>query len=278
MPRWAIRHLTTYRYSVDVRFAPHVLRLVPRPDRARVLAKRLHVVPEPVLVTEGLDAFGNTETTLRFDERTQSELRIESFIEVETSEPVAPLGVRAPLLPWSTPGGYELTPFAGRAQHPEVLGFAASLAAQTGHDPLAFLTELTRVLHARTDRQLRLDGAAQPPEETLASARGACRDLSVLFIAACRSLGMAGRFVSGYQGEEQTRDGRRHLHAWAEVWVPEHGFLGWDPMHGVAAGSGHVALAAAPEQAPTMPVEGGYFFNGPSLSSTLDYAIEMEPR
>jgi hypothetical protein len=105
-----------------------------------------------------------------------------------------------------------------------VHAFAQSVAAEVGYEPLAFLERLNRELHARTDRQLRVEGAAQAPEQTLASARGACRDLSVLLLAACRSLGMAGPFVSGYQGQEQTPDGRRHLHAWAEIWLPGLGF------------------------------------------------------
>jgi transglutaminase-like putative cysteine protease len=54
-------------------------------------------------------------------------------------------------------------------------------------------------------------------------------------------------------------DGRRHLHAWAEVVLPGIGYRGWDPMHGVRVGDGHVALCAAATQAATMPVEGGFF-------------------
>lgn len=274
MARWAIRHLTSYRYSVAVRLAPHVLRLTPRPDRIELVTRQLQIWPEPLQCTEQIDSFGNACTQLQFDSTSTTELRVESYVELETPGWVGEVASVPPLLPWTAADG-ALLPYAGYEQHPDVLAFAQSLARQVDHQPLAFLELLNRELHGRTERQLRMDGAAQAPEQTLASARGACRDLSVLFLAACRSLGIAGRFVSGYQGQEQTPDGRRHLHAWAEVWLPGTGFIGWDPMHGVPVGPGHVALAAAPEQSPTMPIEGGYYFDGPSLTSTLDYSIEM---
>jgi transglutaminase-like putative cysteine protease len=96
-----------------------------------------------------------------------------------------------------------------------------------------------------------------------------------LFLAACRCQGLAARFVSGYQAQAQTPDGQRHLHAWAEVFLPGAGFHGWDPMHGVRVGAGHVALCAAPDQAATMPIEGGFFFQGATVNSTLDHSVRI---
>jgi hypothetical protein len=50
---------------------------------------------------------------------------------------------------------------------------------------------------------------------------------------------------------------------------------GWDPTHGVDAGEGHVALSAAPDQAGTMPVVGGFYFAGSSVASTLDFDLRI---
>jgi transglutaminase-like putative cysteine protease len=108
----------------------------------------------------------------------------------------------------------------------------------------------------------------------LATWRGACRDLTVLFLAVSRSLGLPGRFCSGYQAAADTPDGQRYLHAWPEVFLPGVGWRGWDPTHGVPAGEGHVALCAAPDQAGTMPVVGGYYF-GDSITATLDFEVRI---
>jgi transglutaminase-like putative cysteine protease len=124
---------------------------------------------------------------------------------------------------------------AGGAGDPAVDGFARALASEVGQQPLAFLDRLCRALYERTDRQVRHTGDAQSAAETLATRRGACRDLTVLFLAAARSLGFAARFCSGYQAAAQTPDGQRYLHAWPEVFCPA-GWHGWDPTHGIAAG------------------------------------------
>ena len=81
--------------------------------------------------------------------------------------------------------------------------------------------------------------------ETLAPKKqGACRDLTVLFMACCRSVGLASRFVSGYGPGEKNE--HPYLHAWPEVYLPGGGWRGYDPTQGLAVGDGYVALAAGP--------------------------------
>ena len=274
--RWAIRHLTTYRYSTRVAFATHVLRLTPRPDSLRCLARQLQVTPTPLGVTDYVDAFGNSCTRLNFDAGQFDELVIDSRVEVETRAPLGDARPPLALLPWFPFENDGLGAFRERDASPLVSSLAQRLAAEVGSEPLAFFERLCETLYTNIDRQLRFEGAAQTAVETLESGRGACRDLTVLFMAVCRELGVAARFVSGYQGQEQSPDGKRHLHAWPEVFVPELGWLGHDPTHGVPAGAGHVALCASPNQADTMPVEGGFYFNGPTVTSTLEYSIFMD--
>jgi transglutaminase-like putative cysteine protease len=152
--------------------------------------------------------------------------------------------------------------------------FAAELAARSDGDALVFLDRLNRELFSRTERKIRNAGYAQDPEETLATAKGACRDLALLFMAAARSQGLAARFASGYQARSETPDGKRHLHAWPEVFLPGAGWRGYDPTHGCAVTDGHVALCAGPDQLSTMPVEGGFFGDGVSSTITFELAID----
>jgi len=277
--RWVIRHETIYRYNTAVVFAPHVLRLSPRSDSVRTLSRHLHVSPPPLEVIDTTDDFGNGCTRVIFDSNFADQLKIESRVEVQ-SYPRPQEHTRSqhalPSLPWAPPISDSLWPFRRTDGSAEVASLARRLADEVGGAPLSFFRHLSHTLYAMIDRQIRVEGPAQTPAETLALGRGACRDLTVLYLAVCRALGVAGRFVSGYQGQEASPDGKRHLHAWPEVFVPEYGWLGWDPTHDVPVGSGHVALAAAPEQAQTMPVDGGFYFNGPTVTSTLDYAITFE--
>jgi transglutaminase-like putative cysteine protease len=139
--------------------------------------------------------------------------------------------------------------------------------------PGAFLSALNDDLYSRIDRGIRWEGSALPASMTLATRRGACRDIAVLFMSACRAQGIPARFVSGYQARSQTPDGLRHLHAWAEVYLPGLGWRGFDATHGAVVTDGHVALCAGPEQSVTMPVEGG--FMGTAKTSTLDVSVQI---
>ncbi len=178
------------------------------------------------------------------------------------------------MLPWALvdDGKAAGRVFSGGAA---VRAYAGEMAAAADHRPVAFLDRLARDIATRTDLGIRPDGHARTAEETLTLRQGACRDVTVLFLEACRAQGFAGRFVSGYQARPAVEDGRRHLHAWAEVYLPGSGWRGWDVTHGTRVEDGHVALCAAPVQAGTMPIEGGFSFTGPGVRSTLDYHVAI---
>jgi transglutaminase-like putative cysteine protease len=159
---------------------------------------------------------------------------------------------------------------------PAVRAYAEEVAALAAHQPIAFLDRLAEDICNRTHLGIRPDGHARTAEETLAMREGACRDVTVLFLESARALGFAGRFVSGYQAKPAVEDGRRHLHAWGEVLLPGVGWRGWDITHGIRVTDGHVALCAAPDQAGTMPIEGGFSFTGQSVKSTFDYRVAIE--
>lgn len=260
------QHWTRYSYSVPVALGEHVLRLIPQGPSLHLSTHELQVQPQPIWRAEESDLSGNRVVRIRFSGES-SELYVSSRFRVETSAPELPRHVVSAPLPWA----------ASETNLSEaVLCFAQDLARGAKNNPLEFLLALTQRLAERTDRKVRLDGYAQSPEETLVTAKGACRDLTELFLACVRSQGMAGRFVSGYQATAQTPDGQFYLHAWPEVWLPDEGWFGFDPTHGIQVGEGHVPVCAAPSQAGTMPVEGAYTFQGPLLQSILSFGLEIQ--
>jgi len=111
----------------------------------------------------------------------------------------------------------------------------------------------------------REEPGVQAPSETLAHHSGSCRDYAALFIEACRYLGLASRFVSGYLHAPATEAGNASTHAWAEVYLPGSGWKGFDPTIGEVTGARHIAVAVArhPESVP--PVSGS--FTGPNDTS-----------
>jgi transglutaminase-like putative cysteine protease len=268
-----ILHESLYRYDVPVALGSHLLRLTPRATEVRLSSQSLVIEPEPSTWSHEIDVFGNAVTRVNFIGTTER-LRIESQLVLDTSSPL-PLIAQLPQLPLLPPPWDELAAYRHSVVHPSVQHFAESLSSQVGRDPIRYLDHLTRTLHARIEHQVRASGNAYAAELTLESGRGACRDTTRLFLDACRCLGLPGRFASGYQAQAQTPDGQRHLHAWAEIFLPGIGWSGWDATHGVRVGEGHVALCAAPSQAATMPIEGGFFFQGAVVNSTLDHSVRI---
>jgi transglutaminase-like putative cysteine protease len=257
--RFRVVHTTDYAYDIPVALGPHVVRLRPRCDGTlHLLAHDLRVEPAPAGRSDGLDLNGNGVTHLWFS-GTTAQLLIASAFEVETTRTnpfeflLDPGFARLPIR-----GSAELSACrAGREALPAaVVELSDRLAEESGGDTLGFLSALNAHLFRTIVHDLRHDGDPHPPETTLALGAGACRDIAMLFLALCRAQGLAGRFVSGYQARSKRPE--RHLHAWPEVYLPGGGWRGFDPTWGLAIADAHVALAAAPTPAGTMPVEGSY--------------------
>jgi transglutaminase-like putative cysteine protease len=107
----------------------------------------------------------------------------------------------------------------------------------------------------------------------MAQKSGSCRDFAVLFMAACQAVGLAARFVSGYQEGDEAQEARE-LHAWPEVYIPGGGWRGFDPTHGLAVCDRHVPLAAAAHPANAAPVS-GKLKPGCLATTQLNYQIQI---
>ncbi len=155
----------------------------------------------------------------------------------------------------------------------KVDAFARNIAQEVKHNTISFLSTLCLRIHDMMDMTLRLTGDPLSPEELLTNTTGACRDLTVLFMDACRSLGLPARYTSGYFfGDEEFSD--RELHAWAEVYLPGGGWRGYDPTAGLVVSDQHVAVASGPTWNLTAPTTGNY--RGTGANSSLNFEIEVE--
>ena len=84
------------------------------------------------------------------------------------------------------------------AAHPAVRELALAAAVDSERDATRFPLALAQRIRAEFVRETRPEGPPLSPEATIAAGRGACRDLAVLFVACCQTMGLAARFASGY--------------------------------------------------------------------------------
>lgn len=275
-----ITHRTIYSYSREVFLEPHIIRLQPRSDGTqRLIRFEMRIAPQPAGQTPSSDLAGNATVQTWF-ESTTSSLEIVTEFELETlrSNPFDYIftDASAKSLPLKYAGDVadSLSVYLTRAGiHDSVVRFAASIAEKADRQTLPFLLALTNQIQESCEQIIREEGEPEPAEVTLTQKRGSCRDLTVLFIAACRSQGIAARFVSGYQEGDPDQE-KRYLHAWAEVYMPGGGWRGYDPSLGLAVADRHIALAAAAVPALAAPVSGS--FRGTGASATMHATIKIE--
>lgn len=279
--RYQITHITTYTYSQPIRLEPHTIRLRPRCDGWQTLQEfELEVSPKPSGQSAIIDLDGNTMIKAWFDTTLTDQLHIKTRSHVEThcTNPFNYLldswTLKLPLdYPASLQG--QLQPYLighWRSIDPVAVELAQDIYHAVAGDTVTFLMELNQRIYQTCKHSVRETGEPLPPSITWKQQVGSCRDVAVLFMEVCRAIGLAARFVSGYQeGDPDTE--QRYLHAWVEVYLPGAGWRGYDPTLGLAVADGHIALAASAISGSAAPVTGG--FRGQARSQ-LAYELSIK--
>lgn len=277
--KYTITHSTTYTYDGSVFLNPHVLRLQPRSDGFQRLTQYdLKITPAPQGQNSLLDVEGNLLTRCWWGDVPIQTLQVIATSEVETlcDNPFNyileswatrlpfdyPTALSEHLQPYLTP-----THLGSLASDPAATNLAQEIAHSVNWNPIHFLGELNQRIYRRMRYQVREEGDPQPPSITWTQQSGTCRDFVVLFMAACRAVGLAARFVSGYEEGDPAYE--QMLHAWAEVYLPGAGWRGYDPTMGLVVGDRHIAIAASEWPRYAAPITGTHR-GGNGAAATLE--------
>lgn len=313
--RWLrVRHQTSYRYDADVEGAFHLAHLRPRDTATqRIRAWSLVVAPHPDAgvdlasgIRETVDPWGNARQVFAHSQ-VHDRLDVTSAFEAGIAE--QPLPAAGTSQPWravaralrqqagasvhgATRSGSREERRAGRAAFdaaefaldsslaPRATALAdwARPAAEANPGTLELALALMHQVHTEFEYRPQSTSVATGALEALALRHGVCQDFAHVLIGACRSLGLAARYVSGYL-LTQPPPGRPRLvgadasHAWAAVWCPPHGWLALDPTNDVPAGPDHVTLAWGRDYADVAPLRGvirGGRGSAPRVSVTVE--------
>jgi transglutaminase-like putative cysteine protease len=272
-----VRHVTEYSYSQSVKLGPHTLYLYPRTyPHQRLLDYELRIDPTPVRVVRNVDVEGNIQQLVYFSEPTER-LHIEMTMRIESEElnsyDFLLFPFETTLLPFDYPESIRplLLPYMGQdGITAEVRDWAQRIAAGVDHKTIQFLTALSKAIR-QFQYEMRPSGFPLPPDQTLALESGSCRDYTVLFMAACRSLGLAARFVSGYLFGSDLQN--HQLHAWAEVYLPGGGWRGFDPTGDTVVVNRHIFLASTATPRLATPISG--MFSPVGTESSIETSLTM---
>ena len=267
-----ISHKTKYKYDRAVSLSPHIFRLRPAPhSRTPIEAYSIKITPENQFFNWQQDPFGNYLARLIFpDKTTELTIDVEIIADLKTINPfdffVEESAEEYPF-EYSENTKKELLPYLEITDKGKLLKDFLKTIDYSPRKTIYFLIDINRKIYEYLSYNIRMDPGVQTCEESLEQRNGSCRDYAWLFVQTLRHLGFGARFVSGYlvqlKSDEKSLDGPSgpeedftDLHAWAEVYLPGAGWIGFDATSGLLAGEGHIPLACTPSFESAAPVSG----------------------
>ena len=266
MRRLLIKHVTTYQYAEAVTLLPHKLLLRPREGHdIRIESVELDISPAHQLDWQR-DVYDNAVAQVTFLEPASmlsisSRVLIQHYDDQPLNFLVADYAVSFPFQ-YDVAERSDLDPYLSaifEQDQPLLRSWLRQfwISGQVVETYL-LLEWINKAIATGFTYQQREEPGVQTPETTLTRCAGSCRDFATLFIEACRSLGLATRFVSGYLYTPLLPQGQGATHAWSEVYLPGAGWIGFDSTTGLVVGNDHIAVAMGrhPESLP--PVSGSF--------------------
>ena len=274
-------HNLEYSYEESVQLGEHRLCIKPRSHGfQRLINFNLNISPNPKILYPLLAASGEEINRITFEGYTDS-LSIKAISEVETlKHPCILDGVkeRDLTLPFcrsiinrDLQGALE--GWMPNGQHdPSAVELAQESLAGSSNNALSFTFQLIEIIQDRVKYTKRHTGPAWPASRTLRERVGSCRDLAMLMVESCRSVGIPSRFVSGYHFEDPLPK-EFELHAWAELYIPGAGWRGFDPSGKGLIDERYLTLVSSSKSNLTAVITGN-FKGKANLKNNLTWEIK----
>ena len=287
--KYKIKHSTTYQYADFVSLCQNQARLTPKTDRGQICHhSRIEIFPPTNYLQQFTDYFNNNVTV--FEIATQHK----KLIVTMTSEVELLVGAKANVngldMPWKKVRDLLAAPNTAELLKASEFVLPSQLTileegirdyALISFTPDINLIDACKHLMARIFHEFYYDPGfttiSTPLSVVFAQKRGVCQDFAHFALACLRSIGLAGRYISGYietmppEGEEKL-EGADATHAWFDVFLPHCGWIDFDPTNNVLPTDQHITLAVGRDFSDVTPLKGVVFGGGAQL---LDVAVDM---
>jgi transglutaminase-like putative cysteine protease len=255
--------------------SPQVIRLRPAPhSRTQIKGYTLKIKPENHSINWQQDPFGNYLARIVFPEKINHfEVVVEViadmvvinpfdfFIEEYAFKPGFQYekGLKQQLIPYleitdSDPLMLELVNEAKKLHREDM-------------NTTDYLVAINTLINKKLSYNIRMEPGVQSCAETLTLKSGSCRDFTWVLVQLLRHLGYAARFTSGYlvqlKADTKSLDGPSgpendftDLHAWAEVYIPDTGWVEFDSTNNLLVNNQHIRVATGRDFADVVPMKG----------------------
>jgi transglutaminase-like putative cysteine protease len=265
--RLRISHSTTYRYEPAATGVIQILRMTPGSHDGQYVAQWQIDVSTDSRLDVHDDAFGNVTHVITHGPIAELTITAEGLIETHDTGGVLRGSDER------FPPGFFLRSTPLTAVNPAMAAFVRELRAESDSDTLGFLHALMTQIneHMTFDEDPTTSGTSAV--EAFALKRGVCQDYAHIFIACARSGGVPARFVSGHFLRSDGKSSQEAGHAWAEAYVPDLGWIGFDAANCICTTDAHARVAIGLDYLGAAPVRGTRYGGG---METLTVAVKVE--
>jgi transglutaminase-like putative cysteine protease len=256
--------------------------------RQQLMRSELRIRPNPAIMTERVDYFGNTLHIFTIQEP-HKELVVEARSEVKIEETTTSWPQHC--LPWEEatssllkdrgPAGLEAYQFCFESPRIKLRPEFASYALQSfprGRPLREGLLELTARIYKDFHFDSEVTNVRTSTHEVFRKRRGVCQDFAHVQIACLRSINLPARYVSGYL-RTYPAPGKPRLagvdasHAWVSAYCPGFGWVDLDPTNNLVPSNDHVTLAWGRDYGDVSPLHGLIQGGGDHV---LTVSVDME--
>ncbi|MEP6980438.1 MAG: transglutaminase family protein [Nakamurella sp.] len=284
--RYAIEHRTTYTYSDDVSASYGRGYLRPRDlSSQRCLTHQVRTTPPAADSSVGLDVYGNNEFFFHVT-AAHRHLEVISQSLVEVSRPVTDRAVLAQ--PWEqvrprTAGAGDAVDFVIGSPRVELTAAVLAYAQASfppGREIGDAVMDLTHRIYADFTYRAGSTTVTTMVADVLVARQGVCQDFAHLAVACLRSVGLAGRYVSGYLATDPPPGRERMIgvdatHAWAALWLPGGSWLAFDPTNDQLVDERYATVAWGRDYGDVPPLKGVIFTD--STTSAMQVSVDVAP-
>ncbi len=136
-----------------------------------------------------------------------------------------------------------------------IASLASDLAADDNIKDVSRLHGLSRAIGERVAYTTGATGIGTQAEDAMATGVGVCQDHAHVFISTARLLGIPARYVSGYLMMND-RVEQEASHAWAEAYLDDLGWVGFDVSNSISPDERYVQVARGLDYRSAAPTTG----------------------
>jgi transglutaminase-like putative cysteine protease len=273
-----ITHETNLSYSDLISESVMELRMVPRQEADQHRLSFDLAIGPGTSVGSYFDWLGNTVHAFTIN-AFHKQIRIVATSVVETDRPASESDWYADTWPLKMLGAdyamYDFLQFGGPVvDSPLLRQVVGGLDARDGMPLGALASRLVDHINEKFLYRKGVTTAASPITDMLQQGAGVCQDFTHLMIGMARALRIPARYVSGFLHPVGERfKGYTQTHAWAELWFPSAGWVGFDPANRCAVAENFVKVAIGRHFGDVPPNKGLYRGNA---SESIEVSVHSE--